>query len=130
MLFRYTRTHNLQAAVGDAARTFPFQSIVKVDTASQRVDAWNAPDNHFVGEALFVPGAELRGKAAHQIAPEDEDKGYVVTLEYDGDKHRSDLVILDARNLAQGPIARLKLKAHLPFAFHNGFSGTPYLPAV
>lgn len=118
------------AAVGSLERTFPFQSVVKYDTHTRTVDSYVAPDNHFVGEALFFPSTSLRGLAPSEISKEREDEGYVVTLEYNGDTHRSDLIILNARDLNAGPIARLKLKAHLPFAFHNGAADTAYMPSI
>ena len=38
---------------------------------------------------------------------------------YDGENHRSDVVILDAVNLEKGAIAKLHLKHHIPYGLHG-----------
>lgn len=59
------------------------------------------------GSPLFVP----RG--------EGEDEGYILTLVYDAAAHTSDLVVLDAADIAAGPIATVALGQHVPPLFHG-----------
>jgi all-trans-8'-apo-beta-carotenal 15,15'-oxygenase len=38
------------------------------------------------------------------------------------------VVILDGQNLEQGPIARLKLKHHVPYSLHGSFTPICFMP--
>lgn len=100
----------LVAAPPDKTR-WVVQTITKLDLATGTTDVWNAAPYGFPSEALFVPRPD--GMA--------EDDGWLLSLVYDGEQHRSSVVILDARDLAQGPIARLQMKHHLPHGFHGCF---------
>lgn len=104
------------AAPADQPRSF-VQTILKLDLESGATEDWSAEPHGFPGEALFVakggPAAD-GGKAA-------EDAGWLLSLVYDGEHHRTDVVILDAQQPARGPVARLHLKQHLPHGFHGRF---------
>jgi all-trans-8'-apo-beta-carotenal 15,15'-oxygenase len=52
----------------------------------------------------------------------DEDDGWLLSVEYRADEHTSRLVILDAKDLAGGPIASAQLTQHIPQGFHGSFS--------
>jgi carotenoid cleavage dioxygenase len=39
---------------------------------------------------------------------------------YDAERHRSDVVILEARDFAGEPIATVRLPVRVPFTFHGG----------
>lgn len=86
-----------------------------------------APSGCFLGESIFVPSTNTRHLGS-AIPEEREDEGYVVTLMYDGQEDRSAVIVLDARNVEAGPIAKINLRFPLPFAFHNGWSDTAYMP--
>ncbi|HLK09871.1 MAG TPA: carotenoid oxygenase family protein [Candidatus Binatia bacterium] len=64
-----------------------------------------------VGEPLFVPRSP---EAA-------EDDGFVVALVYDGARDGSDLVILDARDVAGEPVATVRLPHRIPYGFHGAW---------
>ena len=51
----------------------------------------------------------------------DEDDGWLLSVEYRADEHRSRLVILDAKDIASGPVAIAQLKHHVPQGFHGNF---------
>ena len=87
----------------------PLQAILKVDVKTGSRQIWSAAPRGFVSEPVFVP----RAGAA------DEDDGWVITLVYDAAHHRSDVVILDARDLNKGARARLHLKHHIPYELHG-----------
>lgn len=41
---------------------------------------------------------------------------------YDAERHRSDVVILEARDFAGEPIATIRLPIRVPFTFHGGWA--------
>ncbi len=90
----------------------PLQAILKIDLESVERQLWSAAPRGFVSEPIFVsrPNSEK------------EDDGWVLALVYDAAHHRSDVVILDACNLSQGPVARLHLKHHIPYGLHGSFT--------
>lgn len=63
----------------------------------------------------------------HDRISEKEDDGWVLALVYDAAHHRSDVVILDARDLSQEPVARLHLKHHIPYGLHGSFTPESFI---
>ncbi|HEY9779473.1 MAG TPA: carotenoid oxygenase family protein [Leptolyngbyaceae cyanobacterium] len=90
----------------------PLQAILKVDLESRERQLWSAAPRGFVSEPIFVDRPNST----------DEDDGWVLTLVYDAAHHRSDVVILDAKDLNKGAIARLHLKHHIPYGLHGTFA--------
>lgn len=66
-------------------------------------------------EAVFVPAA----------GSTNEDDGYLLSYVYDPGEDKSELVILDASNIANDPIARVHLPARVPAGFHGSWIGDP-----
>ena len=85
--------------------------LVKYDLASGAVESHQFGPGRSPGEGVFVPDGD--GAA--------EDEGYVLTYVYDAGKNRSDLVILDASNLAAAPVATVALPQRVPFGFHGSW---------
>ncbi|MGK7924435.1 MAG: carotenoid oxygenase family protein [Spirulina sp.] len=94
----------------------PLQAIMKTDWQTGERQLWSVAPTGFVGEPVFVPAPD--GEA--------EDDGWLLVMVYDGAKHRSQLVILDARDLHRGAIAKLNLTHHIPYDLHGMW--TPFLP--
>jgi all-trans-8'-apo-beta-carotenal 15,15'-oxygenase len=90
----------------------PLQAILKIDLKSGERQLWSAAPRGFVSEPIFVERPNSTG----------EDDGWVLTLVYDAAHHRSDVIILDARDLNKGAIARLHLKHHIPYGLHGNFA--------
>ncbi len=90
----------------------PLQAILKADLETGERQLWSAAPEGFVSEPVFVPRP---GATA-------EDDGWVLTLVYDSSRHRSDVVILDGRDLNQGAVARLHLKHHVPYGLHGNWA--------
>ncbi|MFE7802201.1 carotenoid oxygenase family protein [Nocardia sp. NPDC057440] len=65
-----------------------------------------------VGEPLFVPRSPA--------APEDD--GWLLFLNHELVENRSQLVILDARDLERGPLATAWLEHQVPWGFHGTFT--------
>ena len=63
----------------------------------------------YCGEPVFVP----RSVAA------EEGSGWVLTEVYDSRTRRSLLAVLDSERLADGPLARVMLRHHVPFSYHG-----------
>jgi carotenoid cleavage dioxygenase-like enzyme len=67
--------------------------------------------NDVPSEPVFVSRSEKEGD------------GYLLTVVYRTNENRSDVVILDAQNVSQQPIAILKIPHRIPFGFHGNFIG-------
>jgi all-trans-8'-apo-beta-carotenal 15,15'-oxygenase len=123
----------------------PYQEIVKVDhlavenersssssssnSSTPLRNVWSARSEYgVVGEPVFISRKAGVGGVAksESIRAEDaegeEDDGWVVTQLYNCREHRTEYVILDAKDLERGPIARLLLKHHTPYGFHGTFA--------
>ena len=82
------------------------------DTGARRKTAFASAvatfgEGRVAGSPLFVP----RGEA--------EDDGYILTAVYDTGRGETDLVVLDAADLAAGPLATIALGQHVPPLFHG-----------
>lgn len=63
------------------------------------------------GEFVFVRESDASG----------EDEGWAMGLVYDSSTDRSDLVILDASDVAADPVATVHLPRRVPFGFHGSW---------
>ncbi|WP_327097935.1 carotenoid oxygenase family protein [Nocardia vinacea] len=61
-------------------------------------------------EAAFAPAGDRHGG-----------DGYLMTYVYNADTDRSDLVIVDASELAAPPVATIHLPARVPYGFHGNW---------
>ncbi len=50
-----------------------------------------------------------------------EDEGWVMTFAYDPTRDKSDLILIDATNFDQPPVARIHLPTRVPFGFHGSW---------
>jgi all-trans-8'-apo-beta-carotenal 15,15'-oxygenase len=103
---RYTYMGAAHEPTGNA----PLQAILKIDWETGDRQLWSAAPHGFVSEPIFVP----------QPNYQTEDEGWLLTLVFNGQQERSELMILDAQELQ--PVARLKLKHHIPYGLHGNFT--------
>lgn len=75
-----------------------------------------------IGEPIFVPRL---GYDSWKTG--DEDDGYVIVQLYVPERDVTEFCILDAKDLGKGPLARLKLKHHIPYGFHGTFTPEVFL---
>lgn len=118
--YRYAFLGAAHAAQGNA----PLQAILKVDHQTGDRQLWSAAPHGYISEPIFVPrGSQAfkNGLPTAELASS-EDDGWVLTLVFDAAQERSDLVILDGRDLNRGPLARLHLKHHVPYGLHGSFT--------
>ncbi len=66
----------------------------------------------FPGEPVFVA----------RSAEASEDDGFLLTVVYDAPEDGSYLAVLDAANLADGPLVRARLEHRIPMGFHGNFA--------
>jgi all-trans-8'-apo-beta-carotenal 15,15'-oxygenase len=90
----------------------PLQALLKIDPESGEQEMWSAAPKGFIEEPVFVP----------RSGSTEEDDGWVMTLVYDADRDRTDVVIFEGKQISQGPIARLHLKHHIPYGLHGCFA--------
>ena len=86
-----------------------FNCIQKYDSQSGGVKTFNLPPGHVPGDTDFIP---REGGVA-------EDDGYLVSVVYEADGHKSSVLVLDAKNLEGPPVAEVKLSSHVPLHFHG-----------
>ncbi len=90
------------------AETVRFSGLWRRDaTTGQRTDHWFG-DGRFGSEAPFAPRDGSTGS----------DDGYLVSFVTDERDGRSEVEILDAADLAAGPVARVRLPQRVPLGFH------------
>ena len=87
-----------------------FNTIMKYDFNSNKIQVANWGEGVEVGEATFIPVSNPFG----------EDDGYLVFFIYHKQEDRSDFVILNARDIGQ-EIARIKLPRRVPHGLHGSW---------
>ena len=95
----------------DTGLNAPLQAILKLDLETGERQTHSFAPTGYVSEPIFVPKPNATT----------EDAGWVMTLVYDGSKHRSSLAILDGENLEGDAIALLHLKHHIPYGLHGSW---------
>ena len=82
--------------------------MVKYDHDTGSSTAHHYRDSEVSGEHVFAP--DPAGQA--------EDDGWLMSFVTDRVTEQSELVILDARNIEDGPVARVQMAARVPLGFH------------
>lgn len=113
--YRYLYIGAAHIAQGNA----PLQALLKRDLHTGEEQLWSEAPRGFMSEPVFVPHPQ--GTA--------EDEGWVLCLIYNAARQCSDLTILNAQDIAAGPIARLKLKHHVPYGLHGSFTPQYFGPS-
>jgi carotenoid cleavage dioxygenase len=88
-----------------------FSSTYKADLATGTVTAHDHGAGRGGAEPVFVPRP---GSSA-------EDDGWLLVAVYDAGADTSELVILDARDMAADPVARIHLPRRVPHGFHGNW---------
>lgn len=87
----------------------PFTCLGHYDEVQDRLDFWYAGPDAAPEEPCFVP----------RSADAEEGDGWLLSMVGRRAENRTDLVVLDARNLSKGPVAVVKF----PCRVHEGFHG-------
>lgn len=96
---------------GDNGATVLGSQLYKHDLQTGSTQTLDLGAHYQLGEFVFVPADD---KSA-------EDEGYLMGYAYDTSRDKSDLLILDANNFSNQPIARIKLPQRVPFGFHGNW---------
>ena len=98
--------HGWRVETRPAADDVVLAGAVHVDATTGTETRWDPGARYSSGEWLFVPTGP------------DEGEGVVMTYVFDRAEGSSALVLLDARDVAAGPIARVPLPQRVPYGFH------------
>lgn len=100
----------------------PSLAVAKVDcqaSGGNETEIWCPGPHRFCLEPKFVPRSK-----ANEVSPENEDDGWLLTQVFDAETLTTDIVILDAANICQGPVAVVSVPDPLPSALHGAWSET------
>jgi all-trans-8'-apo-beta-carotenal 15,15'-oxygenase len=109
--YRYVYLGAAHHGTGNA----PLQAIAKYDQATGEETVYSFAPQGFSGEPIFVPRPDATA----------EDDGWLLCLVYNAALHKSQLVILDARDLTT--LATLTLRHHIPYPLHGSWTDHCFL---
>ncbi len=105
----YRYGYAVGVAPGEGGPGFP--AIYKHDLRTGTRSQFDLAPGRHSGEPYFIPREGAR----------EEDDGYLMSFVYDGGRNASELMVLDARDLTQPPLARVVLPARVPYGFHGSW---------
>ena len=115
--------YNYLMACDEPNRGLPFVDIVKVDMekgASAR-KVWRA--DGLISECVFAPRAGYESATSN-----DEDDGWLITQYFNPDvPDETQFLVLDAKNVEDGPVCRIKLDFKINYPFHGTFTPDVFL---
>ena len=85
-----------------------FEGLIKYDLETGEKQEYLFEDGQGGSEPVFAP----------RTGAKDEDDGYVITFVTHTETGESEVLILDAKKFADGPIARIPLPSRVPAGFH------------
>jgi carotenoid cleavage dioxygenase len=88
-----------------------FNAIAHWDLKTGKRREHRLPSGDATGEPIFVPKSDS--------APEGD--GYLLAVVYRAQEKRSDVLVLDAQNVSDAPIATVQLPHRVPFGFHGNW---------
>ena len=103
----------------------PQIAVAKVNVEGRKVEVWEPGPYRFVLEPKFIPRQSTAGAARDG---EEEDDGWIIAQLFDSKEERSEIVILDAKDLQKGPVAVVALPQAMPSALHSCWSDISYAP--
>ncbi|QIS02653.1 9-cis-epoxycarotenoid dioxygenase [Nocardia brasiliensis] len=104
------RQLGLDARFGHVAAAGNAGALIRYDLRTGNQAAHEFGPGRIPAEAVFAPADERPGGA-----------GYLMSFVYNATSDRSDLVILDADDLAAAPVATVHLPQRVPFGFHGSW---------
>jgi carotenoid cleavage dioxygenase len=88
-----------------------FDTVTKIDMTTGDTQRYTHGPGRTTSETIFAPDPGSDG----------EDDGWLLSFVHDAATDRSDVVILDARDLAAGPVATVHLPQRVPMGFHGSW---------
>jgi all-trans-8'-apo-beta-carotenal 15,15'-oxygenase len=105
-------SHIFMAVGGLDDQIAPPQGVARFDCNLRTVTSWIPAAHEFCGEPMFAP----------KVNPSSEDDGYVVTVLFNGKTNQSEIIVLDATNIAAGPVCRIPLGIGVPHGLYGCFT--------
>ncbi|MDE3205444.1 MAG: carotenoid oxygenase family protein [Acidobacteriota bacterium] len=87
-------------------------AVIRHDRVSGATTQWAAGSGRSTGEAVFVADPARAGA---------EDGGWLLCFVYDAATDRSSFDVLDAQDVAAGPVASVELPQRVPVGFHGNW---------
>ena len=107
---RYTGrpyTHGWRVVTRESSETnVDLGGVVHINATTNAETQWNPGLRYSSGEWLFVPTGDAEGE------------GVIMTFVHDKADDKTSLTVLDARDVAAGPLARIELPQRVPYGFH------------
>ena len=88
---------------------FFWSAVERIDLQTGQRTRYDFGAGCYCGEPVFVPRSD---------SPE-EGSGWLLTEVYDSRTRKSLLAVLESERLADGPLARVMLRHHVPFSYHG-----------
>ncbi len=107
------KTRYVYGGVFNPERAFTFDGLMKFDNETGTTSTYKYGLQRFGGEAVFAP----------KIGAEAEDDGYLICFVHDETSNQSECLIIDAQDIAAGPIATILMPYRVPYGFHAGWVG-------
>ncbi len=98
--------------------TILFDALVRYDLKRGAQAVHEYPRGWYGGEVSFAPGDGRSGA---------EDDGYLVTFVQEEATGRSELFVIDARDVAAPPLARIRIPQRVPTGYHTRWVPAPEL---
>jgi carotenoid cleavage dioxygenase len=89
-------------------KTLLFDGLMKYDVRSGSAETYWYGDGRWGSEAPFAP----------RPGSTEEDDGYLLSYVYDERENRSDVEVIDARDVTAGPLCTIRLPVRVPLGFH------------
>ncbi len=105
------QTRYIYAALFNPKRPFSFDGVMKYDNESASETTYTYGANRYGGEAVFAP----------RVGAKAEDDGYLVSFVHDEKMDQSECLIIDAQDVAAGPVATIIMPFRVPYGFHAGW---------
>ncbi len=109
---RYRGRPSTQSWLGEvvsSSGSLDFTGCQHLNTATGVIDRWIPDRGRTSGEWCFVPTGAAEGE------------GYAMAFVFDPSANTSSLVVLDAQDVASGPVAEIPLPVRVPYGFHGAF---------
>lgn len=92
--------------------------LLRYDLDRGTVERHDVGAGRMAGEGVFVPGGP------------GEDEGWVLSVVYDRETDRSDVLVIDAADFTGPPVATVHLPVRVPFGFHGNWIPAGSVDAV
>ena len=97
---------------------FLFSGVMKHDLKTGDTQSYQFGKGRYGSEAPFAPRVAAKGEL------QDEDDGYIVSFITDVENDSSECVVLDAKDIAAGPVARIILPHRISSGTHATWAGS------